>query len=82
MRPGEAIEVGDAEYLDLRRQGLLLDSALGSGEPAGTQAGTRMGQMPQTPYWAAGTAEPEQSPSNDPASPETTDAPASPPEGG
>jgi hypothetical protein len=25
MRPDEEIEVGDAEYLDLKRQGLLVD---------------------------------------------------------
>ena len=27
MRPDREIEVGDAEYLDLKRQGLLLDDA-------------------------------------------------------
>lgn len=81
MRPGEAIEVDDAEYLDLLRQGLLLPD--GAGVPVVAQTYMHIDQPPQTPtFGAEDAAELQQDPPTDPASPETTDAPASTPEGG
>jgi hypothetical protein len=54
MRPDQPIEVGDVEYLDLKRQGLLAEEAAPS-TPAATAAPAAPAKKPAT--GAAGSKE-------------------------
>ncbi|MGW5175905.1 hypothetical protein ACWERY_16275 [Streptomyces sp. NPDC004082] len=54
MRPDEEIEVGDAEYTDLQRQGLLVEDDAHEDVPAETAAPASPGGVPApTPGSAA-----------------------------
>lgn len=59
MRPDEEIEVGDAEYLDLKRQGLLVEETDDQSVPPATAApavpGSGPGPTPTNPAKKPGT---------------------------